>query len=215
MSLDTYTGLQEAVADWLNRVGSPEVAARTPDFIRMFESKFDNYDPPVRHPQMTVRATAEIDSEYTKLPPDFLEMQRLRIVTPLRGTLRYLTPEEFEDEKVRRKWDTTRYAGTFTVIGDELQIYPFNDSEPMTAEMVYWGKLPKLSDSVATNWLMAEYPSAYLYGALLEATPYLRDDERIAVWSAGLSQAMDFLIAAGDRARRSAGTLKPRRRKLG
>lgn len=215
MTFDTYAGLQAAVADWLNRVGSPEVAERTPDFIRLFEAKFDNYDPPVRHPKMTVRATAPIDSEYTLLPPDYLEMQRVRLVVPRRGTLRYLTPEEFEDEKARRSWDVTRYVGTFTVVGNELQIYPYTDGEPVTCEMTYWAKLPKLSNTTTSNWLLAEYPSTYLYGALLEAAPYLRDDERIAVWSAGLSQAMDFLIAAGDRARHSAGTLKPRRRKLG
>lgn len=219
MSLDTYTGLQEAVADWLNRIGSPEVAARTPDFIRLFEAKFDNYDPPIRHPKMTVRATAVADSEYVQLPGDFLEMQRVRFVGSRKGTLRFVTPERFEDEKTAAFG--ADYSGIFTVVGEELQIYPFTADQNVQIELTYWGKLPKLADLAAAdpaqpnNWLLREYPSTYLYGALLEATPYLRDDERITVWSAGLSQALDFLIAAGDRARHSAGTLAPRRRKLG
>lgn len=218
MSLDTYTELQAAVADWLNRTGSPEVAARAPDFIRLFEAKFDNYDPPIRHPKMTVRATAVVDGEYTQLPGDFLEMQRLRLIVPDRGKLTFVTPEKFEEEKAGR---TGVDQGLFTVIGNELQIYPYSTTAPATAEMVYWGKLPKLSALAAAtpaqpnNWLLRDYPSAYLYGALLEAAPYLRDDERIAVWAAGLEQALTNLTSAGDRARHSAGTLIPRRRKLG
>lgn len=219
MSLSTYTELQSAVADWLNRVSSPEVAERTPDFIRLFEAKFDHYDPPIRHPKMVVRATAAADSEYIQLPGDFLEMQRVRFVQGRRGTLRYVTPEEFEDEKKRAFGGD--YSGIFTVVGEEMQVYPFTAEAGVQVELTYWGKLPKLATLAAAeptqpnNWLLRDYPSAYLYGALLEAAPYLRDDERITVWAAGLSQAMDFLIAAGDRARHSAGTLKPRRRKLG
>ncbi len=219
MSLDTYTGLQEAVADWLNRTGSPEVAARTPDFIRLFEAKVDNYDPPIRHPKMIVRATALADSEYVRLPGDFLEMQRVRFIGGRHGALRFVTPEKFDDEKAQAFGRD--YSGIFTVVGEEMQIYPFTAEQAVQMELTYYAKLPKLAALAAAepaqpdNWLLREYPSAYLYGALLEAAPYLRDDERIAVWNAGLGQALDNLTNAGDRARHTAGTLKTRRRKLG
>lgn len=219
MSLGTYTELQAAVADWLNRAGSPEVAERAPDFVRLFEAKFDNYDPPIRHPKMTVRATALADSEYVRLPGDFLEMQRVRFVGGKSGALRFVTPEAFDDQKAQAFGRD--YSGIFTIIGEELQVYPFTAASNVQMELTYWGKLPKLAVLAAAtpaqpnNWLLRDYPSAYLYGALLEAAPYLRDDERIAVWAAGLSQALDFLTAAGDRARHTAGTLAPRRRKLG
>jgi len=38
-----------------------------------------------------------------------------------------------------------------------------------------------LSDSNTSNWLLSLSPDIYLYGALLQATPYLRDDERLPV----------------------------------
>ncbi len=40
-----------------------------------------------------------------------------------------------------------------------------------------------LSGSNATNWMLTNNPDVYLYGALLEAQPYLMDDARIATWA--------------------------------
>jgi hypothetical protein len=47
-----------------------------------------------------------------------------------------------------------------------------------------------LSNSNPTNALLTEYPDAYLFGALLEAAPYIKDDARIAVWQDRFDRAM-------------------------
>lgn len=41
---------------------------------------------------------------------------------------------------------------------------------------------PLLDDTVQTNWTSDYAPSALLYRALLECTPFLKNDERISVW---------------------------------
>ncbi len=52
--------------------------------------------------------------------------------------------------------------------------YPF--------EVNYW-ELPALLDAVnQTNWTTDFAPNALLHGALLQATPFLKNDERIATW---------------------------------
>lgn len=52
--------------------------------------------------------------------------------------------------------------------------YPF--------EVNYW-ELPALLDAAnQTNWTTDFAPNAILHGALLQATPFLKNDERIAVW---------------------------------
>ena len=52
--------------------------------------------------------------------------------------------------------------------------YPF--------EVNYW-ELPALLDATnQTNWTTDFAPNALLHGALLQATPFLKNDERIAVW---------------------------------
>lgn len=52
--------------------------------------------------------------------------------------------------------------------------YPF--------EVVYYQLLPLLDDSNQTNWLTDYAPQLLLYGTLLEATPFLKNDDRIPVW---------------------------------
>jgi hypothetical protein len=52
--------------------------------------------------------------------------------------------------------------------------YPF--------EVLYYELPPLLDDAVQTNWLTEYAPQLLLYGALLEATPFLKNDERIPVW---------------------------------
>ncbi len=54
--------------------------------------------------------------------------------------------------------------------------YPF--------EVVYYQLLPLLSDEVQTNWLTENYPQLLLYATLMEASPFLKNDERIATWQA-------------------------------
>lgn len=213
MSLATYTELKSAIADWLNRVGQTELEARAGDFITLFESQFNKQD--IRHPKSLVRATATLSAEYLALPTDFIEMQRLRATagsTPW-ATLRYVTPEELEDDKAM--YEATSKPSLFSVIGDELQIRPYSTSSTITVEMLYWAKLTPLSGSVASNWLLAESPECYLFGALCEATPFIRDDERVALWAEKRGTAVASIREAAQRASLTSGTLKPRRRKLG
>lgn len=49
-------------------------------------------------------------------------------------------------------------------------------------EIVYYQQPPLLDDTNQTNWLTDYAPNALLYRALLEATPFLKNDERIPVW---------------------------------
>jgi hypothetical protein len=75
--------------------------------------------------------------------------------------------------------------------------------------------LSKLSSSVATNWLLTSSPDIYLYGALLQAAPYLQDDARISVWSALYLAGIEQLQVADDRSTTSGGSLTARARTLG
>lgn len=52
--------------------------------------------------------------------------------------------------------------------------YPF--------EVLYYELPPLLDETVQTNWLTEYAPQLLLYGTLLEATPFLKNDDRIAVW---------------------------------
>lgn len=52
--------------------------------------------------------------------------------------------------------------------------YPF--------EVLYYALPPLLSESNQTNYLTEQAPDLLLYATLLEATPFLKNDERIQTW---------------------------------
>jgi len=54
--------------------------------------------------------------------------------------------------------------------------YPF--------EILYYELPQLLSDSVQTNWITEYAPQLLLYATLLEAAPFLKNDERISIWQA-------------------------------
>jgi hypothetical protein len=49
-------------------------------------------------------------------------------------------------------------------------------------EVLYYELPVLLDDTQQTNWLTEYAPNLLLYGALLEATPFLKNDERITTW---------------------------------
>ena len=49
-------------------------------------------------------------------------------------------------------------------------------------EILYYELPPLLDDTTQMNWLTEYAPQLLLYGTLLEATPFLKNDERINVW---------------------------------
>lgn len=60
-------------------------------------------------------------------------------------------------------------------------------------EVVYYQQPPYLETVNQTNWLTDYAPNALLYRALLEATPYLKNDERIPTWQNYYQEAMNDL----------------------
>ena len=55
-----------------------------------------------------------------------------------------------------------------------------------------------------TNWLLTNYPDAYLYGALLHSAPYLQEDSRIQTWAALYQKAISDINSESERSKTSA-----------
>ena len=58
-----------------------------------------------------------------------------------------------------------------------------------TWEILYYEQPALLGDDFQTNWLTEYAPDLLLYAALLEATPFLKKDERIQTWQAMYDRA--------------------------
>lgn len=60
-------------------------------------------------------------------------------------------------------------------------------------EILYYQRLQPLDDTNQTNWLTVYAPQALLYGTLLQAMPFLKNDDRIPMWQAQYQQIMQVL----------------------
>tara|TARA_Y100000768_G_scaffold265081_1_gene202395 strand:+ start:668 stop:1285 length:618 start_codon:yes stop_codon:yes gene_type:complete len=190
MAISTYSELKSAIADWLNR---DDLTSVIPSFIELAEAELTRN---LRHRKMIARADATINSEYTQTPLDWFQTQTLILETDPVTTLEYLTPEALN---AKRAASTANGKPLFyTMIGTEIQVYPVPSGD-YTAEMVYYSKIPSLSDSETTNWLLTLAPDIYLYGSLMQSAPYLQDDNRLSVWNALYQKKIEDIYISDQR----------------
>jgi hypothetical protein len=207
MALTTYNELKSSVADWLNRT---DLTAVVPDFISLAEAQIERT---LRTRQMIVRATASIDTEYSAVPSDFLETKSIKLNT------NPVTALAFESIDAMDSMKSTMYLSPgkpqyFSIVGGQIRVLPVPDNS-YTAELTYYAKLTKLSSTVSSNWLLASSPDVYLYGSLMQASPYLKDDARIPVWSSMYASALEAIQVADDRGATSGGAIMMRARTFG
>lgn len=206
MAITTYSELKTAIADWLNR---SDLASAIPNFISLAEAQMSRQ---IRHRKMVTRATATMDTPYFAVPADWKETIRFQLNTNPITPLLYVTPEQLlEDSQV---YSSAGQPMFFTTIGQQFEVLPQPDGS-YDAELLYYAKLPALSDAAPTNWLLTESPDIYLYGALAQSAPYLKEDERTGIWAGLYQKFVDDMMLADERARIGSSKLKARIRSFG
>jgi hypothetical protein len=60
-------------------------------------------------------------------------------------------------------------------------------------EVLYYERIQPLDSSNQTNWFTQYAPQALLYGSLLQAMPFLKNDERIPMWQQQYQAIMEVL----------------------
>jgi hypothetical protein len=60
-------------------------------------------------------------------------------------------------------------------------------------EVLYYERIQPLDSTNQSNWFTQYAPQALLYGSLLQAMPFLKNDERMAMWQSQYSQIMEVL----------------------
>jgi len=208
--ITSYTTLQSAVVDYLKRDQDTQLTEAIPGFIQLFEAKM-NRELFVR--QMEQRSSASVvsgvtDAEFVLLPSDFQSMRQVRLSSVTgKPSLEFRSGTQMDEFRFTNS-DTTGQPRYFTIFGIEMELGPTPD-QTYTVEMVYRQNIPPLSLN-ASNWLLTMAPDLYLYGALLESAPYIKEDERIQVWGLGFKTALDDLNLLNTTAAFNAGPLTVR-----
>ena len=200
MAIGTYAELQIAVANWLDR---EDLTDRIPEFITLAEARMNRM---LRLRLMENKYTASTVAAQRNyaLPTGYVQMRNFQInVTPVRP-LQYVTPEVYD-----RIWGGSS-SGTpevYTIMTNEVQLGPKPDSI-MTMEMLFYKRVTALSGSNTTEQMLTENPDIYLYGALMEAEPFIMNDERVGLWAQGFSQAVQALQEQDNKDRHSGSALR-------
>ena len=185
MAITTYTELQSAITDFLNRDDLSSVA---PTFISLAEADIQRR---VRHWRMEKRSTAELDTQYSAIPADFVEVIRMYITSGDTKPLELISQGELLDRK-RKNLNTSGSPSYYAITAGEIEVFPVPDGT-YDLELYYISRIPALSDSNTSNWLLEQYQDAYLYGALVHSAPYLKDDARTQMWAALYQNAIDAI----------------------
>lgn len=193
MPITTYAELKTNIADFLNRDDLTSVSST---FVSLAEADLNRQ---IRHWRQEKRSTAEIDTQYSAIPADMLEVIRFYITSGDTRPLELISQAEMLDRKFRNL-NTSGQPAYYAVTAGELEVYPVPDGT-YTSELYYFGKTEALSDSNTSNWILEHYPDAYLYGSLIHSAPYLKDDARIQVWAALYQSAIDSINQASEKAK--------------
>ncbi len=184
--ISTYSDLVTSVQNYLAR---SDLAADVPGFIQNWESRF--YRQPLNHGWwMEAELDETIASSVIPVPDDFLNLKFAYVNGSPASRLEYVSCEQLYG----------RYA-----IGDSTGVpvwmsrdrtnFVFGPS-PDSAYAIkgtYWAKptaLRDYADDATEHWIIVNAPDLALYGALLEAEPFLKNDSRIVVWKSFYTEAV-------------------------
>jgi len=193
MAITTYAELQTAIANFLDR---SDLTSIIPTFIDLCEADMSRK---IRHWRMEQRSTAELDTQYSALPADFLEPIRLSITGNSTYTLEMESQAQMSNRRMQNL-DTGGRPRFYAMTDGKIEVYPSPDAT-YELEMVYHAKIPALADDATSNWVLSYHPDAYLYGALIHSAPYLVEDTRTQIWSALYQSAVDGINIDNEKAK--------------
>jgi len=200
MAISNYTELKTAVANWLDR---DDLTDRIPEFIALAEARFNRV---LRLRSMEAKYTADTvaGQRNLALPASYIQMRNFQVNTSPLTTLSYVTPEIYD-----RLWggSTQGTPKFYTILANEVSLGPIPAST-QEVEMLFYKKFDNLSGSVATNWMITNAPDIYLYGSMLEAEPFIMNDERVPLWAQALQQGVSDLQEQDNKDRHSGSALR-------
>ena len=208
MALDTYGGLKTLVANYLSRA---DLTSQIADFVTLAHKQLMR---DLRgHPRLQIRNAAfSITGEYVACPATFMALTSMHLNTTPRRAIQYMetdTQDRYYGESTGIPAFVSIVAPTAAGSGDATGSNEYFRFAPVpgstyTATIEYTAALPFFSaDSGAgsANWILVDAPDLYLYGTLLQANSYIRDDPRIALWAQAYQVALESVKSSGNRAR--------------
>ena len=214
MAINTYATLQTAVANWLDR---SDLTDRIPEFISLAEARMNRtlrLSMMLNVDETTLGGAATligVTRDYA-LPSGYLQMVDFHLRTSPITTLSYLTPEN-----MNRMWAGSQGGKplAYTIFADNSTGTPIKKirlgPSPGSAydySIMFYKKIDALSVSNTTEQMLTDNPDIYLYGALLEAEPFLMNDQRVQLWATAFQESVRALQEQDNKDRHSGSAMR-------
>lgn len=187
MALANYSDLKTGIGLWQHKTQSG-FTARYDDFISLFEASA-NATIRVRENETETTLTATASSPHINLPSNFQEHVWLK-VTSTQRRLTYVTPDALP------YYPSTGPSERWTIVDSRVRT-------ELQADQAYgytlrYHKVYAIATDT-TNALLTRYPNVYLYGCLLEAAPFVQDENTLVLWQNRYDRAKRELDRAESR----------------
>jgi len=214
MAISTYSELQTAVANWLDR---DDLTDRIPEFIALAEARINRafrISMMINVDETTLGGAATLIAgtrDYS-LPTGYLQMIDFHLRTDPITPLSYITPEN-----MNRMWAGSQLGtpASYTIFSDNASGTPTKKIRlgpaPASAydySMMFYKKIDALSAVNTTEQMLTDNPDVYLYGALLEAEPFLMNDQRVQLWATALQEAAGEIQSQDNKDRHSGSAMR-------
>ena len=200
MAITNFSELQTAIANWTKRT---DQTALLPDFITLAENKFNRL---LRTRNMETAATITPSAGVGALPTDYLEFRRLYINTTPSWELEYLPPEQFYLKYPNTNYWSGAISRYFTIEAGNFIL-----SETATqndVKVLYYAKIPALTVSNTTNWLLTAHPDLYLAACLVEANDNAKNEAEMGKWAAKAQMIIDQLDTSDKRGKYAGSAMR-------
>jgi hypothetical protein len=185
--ITSYSTLLTAVGDYLAR---SDLTTFTPNFVQNCEERFYR-DSENWASWMESALSVTITANLAAVPASYLGLRVAYIAGNYAQPLKRVTLEQLYSRWPRGLGS----AGTVVCIarnGANFEFGPENVSGTLTGTM--YAKptvLRSFGSDAAAHFLIVNAPDLLLYGALLEAEPFLKNDARVALWKSAYDIALE------------------------
>ncbi len=199
MPLSTYTELNTAIANWLDRT---DLTNEIIDFITLAETKIYRK---IRVRDMETALNVITSSGIAATPSDYIELKFAYVDgTPTQSLERTTIDTLYSLYPTRSSIAKPKFIADNV---DNFEFGPFPDTD-YTIKGTYYAKPAALSGSNETNFLITDNPDLILFGALIESSSFTGDTERLTEWAAKYETAENDINQQAKRQRISGGALR-------
>lgn len=194
MPIDTYAKLQSDVSDELNRAdliadvtefGGGTIEGAIKRAIYNTEKRIMRRLKTTPFEASTTLTTTS-SVETVNIPSDFKSVKTAFLNT---SPITTLTKKDLSQLYADDLSQTLGKPNAYAAFGTKFYLRPMPDTT-YSLKLFYQQSVDPLSSSTTSNAILVNYPDLLKYGACLELSPYVRDDERIQVWKGFFDEAI-------------------------